>query len=209
MQQFMYICCMADGTANRILDAALAVLAESGIRGLSMETVARRAQVNRVTIYRRFTNRDELLRALITREIDRLLAEVTAIGATTQGTDSQIEKMITYVLLETRRHPLARRLVTPERVLLVGADEAVQQGISYIASVLEFAQQRGVIDDYDVQPVAEVLARFAHSLLLTPGSELAGSSLEEMAEFVRVAFVPVVRHGIAAAARPLVHPTVD
>ena len=43
-----------DAISERILDAALALGAASGIRNLTMDDVARRARVGRMTVYRRF-----------------------------------------------------------------------------------------------------------------------------------------------------------
>jgi AcrR family transcriptional regulator len=58
-----------DATSERILDAALALSAASGLRHLTMDDVARRAGVGRMTVYRRFSDRDGLVDALVEREI--------------------------------------------------------------------------------------------------------------------------------------------
>jgi TetR/AcrR family transcriptional regulator, regulator of autoinduction and epiphytic fitness len=50
-------------TRERIIEAAIAVFAESGLSGFSMEAVAARAGVGRATVYRTFANRGELLAA--------------------------------------------------------------------------------------------------------------------------------------------------
>ena len=64
--------------SDHILDAALALAAASGLRHLTMEDVARRAGVGRMTVYRRFGSRDALLDALAGREARRCLAELDA-----------------------------------------------------------------------------------------------------------------------------------
>lgn len=46
-----------------ILDAALELLAESGLEGLSVEAVAARAGVSKAAIYRRWPSRDEMVAA--------------------------------------------------------------------------------------------------------------------------------------------------
>jgi AcrR family transcriptional regulator len=53
-----------DAISERILDAALAISAASGIRNLTMDEVARRARVGRMTVYRRFGDREKLVEAL-------------------------------------------------------------------------------------------------------------------------------------------------
>src|SRR5437764_209623 len=57
-----------DTMAARVLDAALELVAGSGFRHLTMDDVARRARVGRMTVYRRFGTRQALIEALAVRE---------------------------------------------------------------------------------------------------------------------------------------------
>ena len=57
------------GATERILDAALDLLAERGYGGATVGAVAARAGVGVKTIYRRFANRDEMLLASITERV--------------------------------------------------------------------------------------------------------------------------------------------
>lgn len=59
------------GTEDRIHEAALALLREQGPRAVTVESVASRSAVARTTIYRRYRDRDELLRAAIERVTDQ------------------------------------------------------------------------------------------------------------------------------------------
>lgn len=56
---------------EQLLDVTLALVAEEGFDALSMESVARRAGVNRVVVYRSFPNLQLLLLALLRREDKR------------------------------------------------------------------------------------------------------------------------------------------
>lgn len=58
---------MSEPTGQRILDIALELLLEQGIRKTSMDEVAERAGVTRVTIYRHFRDKQELVRAVFMR----------------------------------------------------------------------------------------------------------------------------------------------
>lgn len=51
---------------ERLRVAALEIVAESGIDGLQYEELASRAQVGRATVYRRWPNRDDLFRDVLT-----------------------------------------------------------------------------------------------------------------------------------------------
>lgn len=50
---------------RRITQAALDVLADSGIAGFTIEAVAHRAEVGKATIYRRYSGREDLLAAAL------------------------------------------------------------------------------------------------------------------------------------------------
>jgi AcrR family transcriptional regulator len=63
---------------DALLDAALALVAESDIESVSMEAVAERAGVSRPLVYKHFANRGELLAAVYQREAAVLHAELSA-----------------------------------------------------------------------------------------------------------------------------------
>ncbi|WP_405161595.1 oxygenase MpaB family protein [Nocardia sp. NBC_01499] len=62
----------ADRTVARILDASLVEAASVGVSRLKIDAVARRAGVNRTTVYRRFGDLDGLIAALTLREGGRM-----------------------------------------------------------------------------------------------------------------------------------------
>jgi AcrR family transcriptional regulator len=58
-------------TDDRIIDAALALVREGGPQRVTVESVAARSSVARTTIYRRYRDRDELLRSALHRIADQ------------------------------------------------------------------------------------------------------------------------------------------
>lgn len=69
-----------------VLDAALGLYLESGYEGTSMEAIARAAGVTKPVVYACFPGKDELFRALLAREEERILAEIqAAFGRTDLG----------------------------------------------------------------------------------------------------------------------------
>lgn len=63
-----------DRARSQILVAAGSLVAESGLRAVTMAALARRARVAKATVYNHFRDRDEVLRALLLAERDALLA---------------------------------------------------------------------------------------------------------------------------------------
>jgi AcrR family transcriptional regulator len=65
-------------TRERVLDAARDVFAERGVFGGTVEDICARAGYTRGAFYSNFADKDDVLRALVAREHDRLLADLDA-----------------------------------------------------------------------------------------------------------------------------------
>ncbi len=61
-----------------LLDAARACVMAVGVRRTTLTDVARRAEVSRMTVYRRFPDVDALIQALMTREFSHVLSDSIA-----------------------------------------------------------------------------------------------------------------------------------
>ncbi len=109
-----------DAISGRILDAALELVAASGLRHLTMDDVAARAGVGRMTVYRRFGSRQLLTDALAVRECRRCLAEIAAALHPEKPLDERAADLFVATLRVIREHPLLARLarVEPEALLL-------------------------------------------------------------------------------------------
>jgi AcrR family transcriptional regulator len=66
----------AERNRRRILDAARALMAERGV-GVSLDEVAAAADVGVGTVYRRFPDRESLVRALFSEHVDAVVALAT------------------------------------------------------------------------------------------------------------------------------------
>lgn len=58
---------------NDLLDAAERCFRRAGVRGTTIEEVATEAGVSRITVYRRVGTRDDLVRLVLLRSVDRML----------------------------------------------------------------------------------------------------------------------------------------
>jgi AcrR family transcriptional regulator len=67
-----------EGTADRVLDAALARFSSQGIEETTMSQLAADVGISRVWLYRHFENRDAVARALMAREARRFLADLAS-----------------------------------------------------------------------------------------------------------------------------------
>lgn len=62
----------------RILDAAVALVREEGVEALSTRGIAERAEIPVASLYQYFADKDEILLALVERDIDELDARIAA-----------------------------------------------------------------------------------------------------------------------------------
>jgi AcrR family transcriptional regulator len=166
-----------DQLAERILDAALTLAGASGIRHLTMDDVARRAGVGRMTVYRRFGGKDALVDALAVRECRRCLAQIAAAIDPAAPVDERISALAATTLTLIREHPLLARLARfePEDLLseLTRDDSAVFRLVrEFLVAQVRHAQQAGELTDGDPALLAEVAVRLGASFVLMPDSVL-------------------------------------
>ena len=165
-----------------ILEAALEQLALTGIRRTSADDVARRAGVNRATLYRRFGSRERLLAAAYLHEAGRVLEELTARVPDVPadpGSDfdpaENVVTMFTEAVTLMRSHPLLQRMLEVDhdqiaRSMTVGATDVLAFAADVLAHrVRELHRWRGTEPPADPQDLGHTVARLIHSLVLTPG----------------------------------------
>ena len=70
----------ADAVTERILDAALGQFEDFGLRRSTMEDIARRCGLSRITIYRRFPKKENLIEAVVLRELRNFLGDLASVG---------------------------------------------------------------------------------------------------------------------------------
>jgi TetR/AcrR family transcriptional repressor of uid operon len=168
----------ADATSARILDAALALAAESGLRNLTMDDVARRAGVGRMTVYRRFGDRGRLVEALTAREAIAFLARMDAASRPEDPIADQVAAGFATAIRLAREHPLLNRLarIEPDSVVRSLRDDgSALFGMcrAYLAERLRQAQRAGVLAaDAEVEAAAEILVRLAVSFVLVEDTVL-------------------------------------
>ena len=159
-----------DVASERILDAALAVSAASGVRHLTIDEVAARAGVGRMTVYRRFEDRAGLLEALAAREGRRCLAELDAASPADAPLDDQVVAGFVTSLRIVRRHPLLKRLVEhePEAMLrsLLASDGAMFKMARAFVAARIVAAPDGPAAEVEAEAAAEVLIRLVFSFVL-------------------------------------------
>jgi TetR/AcrR family transcriptional regulator, repressor for uid operon len=184
-----------DAMSERILDAALAIVAASGLRHLTMDDVARRAGVGRMTVYRRFRAKDALIDALTVRECRRCLTTIAGAIDPDAGLADRAASMFVAVLGVIREHPLLARLarVEPEALLneLTRDRSAVFRLVhGFLIERIRESRRAGelVVDDPTV--LAELGLRLGASFVLMPDTALPLHDEEATRRAVKALLAP-------------------
>jgi AcrR family transcriptional regulator len=146
-------------TEDPILEAALATVLDFGVRRATLTEVARRAGLSRMTVYRRYSDASELMRALMSREFGAVF--VRAEGEASR-LDDPLERTVrgavrTFELL--MEHPLMLRLLELEPEALVPylaerVGESQRAGRAALARWIADAQAAGAVRPGDAELMA-------------------------------------------------------
>jgi AcrR family transcriptional regulator len=190
-----------DKTSERILDAALELVAASGLRHLTMDAAASRAGVGRMTVYRKFGDREGLIDALAAREARICLAELDRAVDPSLPVAEGIARGLATSLRLIRSHPILDRFSRhePEAALVAlnsGEGAILRMGTAFVASRLEEAKSRGdIAASVETTHAAELLVRLGFSFLLMPDSSLSLDDPEVAAREVEELIAPILGGG--------------
>lgn len=179
-----------------ILDAALAAFLDFGIRRTNMGEIARRAGISPATLYRRYSQKSDVVAAVGLREAQRILSHLEETVDVTTPPLEQLTRMHLAVAHLLRSNELLRRVLAtePESVLpkmTIDADPILDIGRGYLGAFLSRLQDEGHLPPYDVAPVADALVRLAQSEALTPAKK--PTTDHEAEAFVRAHLAPFIR----------------
>ncbi|AIJ11932.1 TetR/AcrR family transcriptional regulator [Streptomyces violaceoruber] len=186
-----------DPTARRILDAALEQFTVFGLRRSSMDDVAKRAGVSRVTVYRRFGTKDALVEQTLLRENSRFFQRLDQAVAALPTMEERVVEGFVVALRHTRAHPLFGGLLRlePEVVLpylTVHGGSSLAATVDYLTGHLRRAQQAEGRPGDDPRPVAELMVRVAVSFLLNPASCIEMDDEDQARAFARRYLAPLL-----------------
>ncbi len=183
-----------DDLGARILDAALQQFSIVGVRRSSIDDIAERAGVGRVTIFRRFGSKDGLVNALILREARTIMVRADGEAARASSLEESIVEGFRVSLRLARTHPLLRGMLAAEpeslrRLLTTDGGPA----IALVAAVL--ARDLHEYGAPDAEQAAELMARVGISILLLPGATFQLDTDEHIRAFARRFLLPIATGG--------------
>jgi AcrR family transcriptional regulator len=189
-----------------ILDAARAQFLRTGVRRTSGDDIARRAGVNRATLYRRVGTKEEIVRATYVQETQRVLAIIEkAIGDVPTRNDEPdfdpvgyVETFFTVTITQLRKNPLLQQLLEIDREqtlmgLTLNAGETLTLAATLSSDrIRKLRAYVGNTDVSDIEDLSGTFARLAQSLLLTPDAPPRLESAARMKAYARTVIAPMV-----------------
>ncbi|TCJ93475.1 TetR/AcrR family transcriptional regulator [Nocardia alba] len=185
----------ADG--EKLLDSALSAFLDFGIKRTSMGEIAKRAGISPATLYRRYESKNELVEAVGVREAQRYVTDIDErVRAVTEPGEQLIEIFVAFVTTIASNELLRRLLSTEPEIILprltTEAGPILAIGRAYLAEKLRELQDSAPVPEFDPDLVAEVMARLALSLALTPDGLIPLDDAAAGREFARRTLLPMV-----------------
>jgi len=187
-----------DETSTRILDAAFELFCRIGIPRTTMEDVARRAGVSRITVYRRFATKGVLVDQLVRREILRYFDQFRRdIEGAPTAADRVVAGFVSS-LQALRRNPLIGGLMAADPNALVPATigdggRTLAAVRAFVAGQLRREQDAGNVGaDVNVDIGAELMVRVASPFLVIPSHIVDLDDDEQLRVLARQFLVPML-----------------
>jgi len=189
-----------DEAGERILAGAIEQIEDFGVRRFTIDDLARRLGISRVTIYRRFDKKDQLLESVLLYELNRILREIDAGVAGCETLEDRLVEGFVTALTVLRGHRLLNRLLRTEPELILPL--LTVGGAPVIAASREFAgrfarvqaeREGAELDEELLDVLSELFARAILSFVLTPQSAVSLETPEEARRFAQRYLAPVLQ----------------
>jgi AcrR family transcriptional regulator len=177
-----------------ILDATRALLAETGVGGLTIEGVAARSGVAKTTIYRRWRDRDELALAAVWQDLATGLEGPVDVGDTRTELLAFVEPLVAVLrspLLGGVIRGLASEIGAGGDLSRTYREQFIQPRLEQLETVVRRGVERGDLrPDTDVRLAHELLVGPAFYRLLFSGRPLDDELAGQITDAVLRAFAP-------------------
>ncbi len=128
-----------------VLEATLAELATHGIAGLSVDRIARAAEVNKTSVYRRWPTRESLVAAALLRVLEDVSLELVDTG-TLRGDLRIVAETVARVLEQPVGQALVRAAFASSEaseLVLLATRRLQNQAVDPVREMVKRAQARG------------------------------------------------------------------
>lgn len=193
---------VAGSPEELILDAAALLMRTYGLKRWSMEDVAEQAAIGRTSVYRAFSTREELVHAVLARELRATIGKINAAAASSSSVEDGIIEGALAGLAALRSSLVEQLLKTDASTILPFLTTEAGPLVALTRQLL-VAQARtaGVaIPEALAEELAEIAARLGLSFVLTRETVFAVDDEEALRSSLRRVLRPVLSPLFAADA---------
>ena len=179
-----------------ILDAAARRLAAHGVAATTVDDVALEAGVSRATVYRYSGGKDEIVRAVIAREAEQLLARLASVVTTSPTSERLIADLVATAATAIAVSPVLARLSGEDvrdtlPFITIDSMSLVDVVVAALTAMIGEARQ------FDLEPAAVALAveeatRLVLTHLTTPRRDASRPSPDELGALAATMIVPLL-----------------
>ena len=160
-----------DATQSRILDAADELIGRRGVHDVTIAELARRAGHSRPTIYRSWSDADDVVRAALLRRVAAVLAHFPV---PPESRDVLVDDVLRFSAL-FRADDVYGRLLEDEpevftRYTLQRVGSSQRLILQWLATAIAAAQQGGTVRRGEPDEIAVMLLLIAQSAVLSHGT---------------------------------------
>lgn len=184
-------------TKEKILSAALIEIEAKGFEKMSLEGIAKRAKINRVTIYRYFGNKEKLNAELALKEGKRMARTLVDATAGIEDPDTLFVEGFVAALKFAREHPIIKRTAQFEPDILITAalanDSALLRvGANLMTEAIRWAQERGRATHLNPESAGDTAARLFSSFVLLPGGSYHLANDNAARQYAKETLIPML-----------------
>jgi AcrR family transcriptional regulator len=171
----------------RVADAALACIADDGVRAVTVEHIAVEAGVSRASVYRWFPGgRSDVLLAAGRRELDRFFDEIEPLLATATTLEDVVAEGLAGAVRFLRESGPLQALLLHEPELVLPHLAFDRMGTAFdVACTVAVGHLRRFLDERDARRTAELVARLALSHTMSPSADLDVGDVDAARRLVR------------------------
>ena len=158
-----------DPATERILDATAELLSAYGLRRWTIDDVAERTGIGRTSVYRAFATREDLVHAVLARELRQTVTKIRSVAADHADVEDRIVEGALAGLVALRgsivEHLLQSDPATILPFLTTDAGPLIALARELLANQARAASP--AIGDHQAAELAEIVARLGLSFILT------------------------------------------
>lgn len=160
-----------DATQSRVLDAADELIRRRGVGGVTIAELSRRSGLSRPTVYRSWSDADDVVRSALLRRVSRILGSFE----TPPSTRAALVDDVLRFSARFRTDAVYGRLLDDEpeaftRYTLQRVGSSQRMILAWLATAIQAAQDDGSVRRGDPREIAVMLLLIAQSAVLSHGT---------------------------------------